>query len=881
VYLYTTMWFKLLVCLSCIFLSFQSFATHNRSGEITYKYLYGNTYEFTITTCTKLSSEANRLELEIHFGDGTMDTIPRVTFYDYPATDTKQNYYVGIHTFTGPGTYLIQCEDPNRNANVLNIANSVDKLFCIQSLLTISPFLGHPNNSVQLIDCPCPEETCTGQPWIYNFGAYDPDGDSLSYQLIPCKGENCLDMLMPDEYQYPQLVGGGVLSIDVFTGTLFWNAPQLSGEYNLAVLISEYRRGIRIGYVIRDMQVTVKNLCLNNAPSISSVDDVCLKVNESYDFQAYAQDDPQTAQDQPVLHWEAFGEAFYLPVNPASFDPSPDGNPITGVFHWQPGCEAVRNSPYLFTLEATDAGPNVILKDIQSWKIHVAATPVQNLTLTQAIQAFELDWSMADCPQVIGYRIYKKNDSIALPSENCCAPNAAVTNGFMEIATLLGKENTHFTDSLHLFLGNEYCYVVTALFQNGAESCISNQVCGSIQFTIPILTHASVGITDLQSGIDTIRWTHPTALDLGTFSGPYQYKLYQASTNAPIFTPIFTTAPQTTLSLCDTFLIAPNLNTSNEAHEYKIALLNNGNELGVSPIATTPFLALIPADNQLKLVWNEIVPWENYSYEIWKELPANSGNFNLIASTSEKEFTDSNLVNEVTYCYKIRSIGAYSMPGIMAPLYNWSNQVCGKPTDLTPPCAPNFTTLTQACDSAQNFLVWEKQPNSCATDIVGYRLYFSPNHTENYQVIADFNASSTTFLYHDSTNLGGCYFVTAYDSLPNHNESIASDTLCIENCEINYFLPNVFSPNNDQVNDTFHPILPAKYVGEIDFLVLNRWGNLIFETTNPSIGWDGRDHDSGELVSEGVYTYICSIQTNTLNGPKKITQQGFVHVIYR
>ena len=231
-----------------LLLSLSAFATHNRSGEITYKHIAGNTYEFTITTCTKLTSEANRDRLGINYGDGFVDTLLLLEFIDYPITDTKKNIYRGNHTFTGPGTFLISVEDPNRNANVLNIVNSVTTIFCIQTQLVISPFLGIYNNSLQFDDCPCPENACAGQPWIYNLGAYDPDGDSLSYAIIPCKGENCLDMPNPSVFQFPQAIGGGNINIDPVFGTITWAIPNIQGEYNFAIRINEYRSNILIGY---------------------------------------------------------------------------------------------------------------------------------------------------------------------------------------------------------------------------------------------------------------------------------------------------------------------------------------------------------------------------------------------------------------------------------------------------------------------------------------------------------------------------------------------------------------------------------------------------------------------------------------------------------
>lgn len=875
----SVMFLRSCILLLCLCTSLYASATHNRSGEITYRHLYGNTYEFTITTCTKLSSEANRTELEIQYGDGTIDTIPRVNFFDFPATDTKQNYYRGIHTYAGPGTFIIMCEDPNRNANVLNIANSVDKIFCIQTQLVISPFLGAPNNSPQLVDCPCPEETCNGKPWVYNFGAYDPDGDSLSYALIPCKGEDCFDMSIPDVYQYPQSIGGGTLSVDAVTGTIYWNAPTISGEYNLAVVISEFRRGVRIGYVIRDMQVTVKGLCLNNPPDIEDISDKCIQAGSDLSFQAYAEDIPATAQDFPTVHWEYFGEGFFLPEDPATFVPSPDGNPITGDFSWTPGCGAVRNTQYIFTLEATDAGPNVILKDIETWRVRVSAPPVEGLSVEPQINSFDLSWNAADCPQVKGYNIYRQGDSASFVPDNCCSPGFPLTIGYTLLASVSGRLDTTYTDDAGIQVGNRYCYIVTAVFQNGAESCISQQACGELDFVLPILTNASIGVTDPVAGVDTIRWAHPKELDLSDFPGPYQYRLYQAEGASTSYVPIFTTPAEAVLTDCDTVFIQQNINTATTFYNYKVALISNGTELGAAAPGSTIFLALDPGDNRLDLAWSAAVPWMNTQYEVWKEIPLGSGSFSLLATVPTQSYADSNLLNETTYCYRIRSIGGYSIGGIQNPLLNWSNTACAKPTDLTPPCAPVLGNIARNCEARSNTLSWQVPAGTCGEDITGFRVYYAPQQNVPFQRIADLPNTATGYVFLNESNLAGCFYVTAYDSLPNQNESTPSNVICIENCDPVYVLPNVFTPNGDAGNDLYHPLLPYKFVDAVDFTVLNRWGNAIFHTTDPMISWNGHDQKSGLPVSIGVYTYLCKVRISTLSGPKEYELQGFIHVV--
>ena len=68
-------------------------------------------------------------------------------------------------------------------------------------------------------------------------------------------------------YQYPNMINNNPannLSIDSVTGDIVWDSPQKEGEYNLAMIIVEYRDGIAIDTIIRDMQILIKDC--NNRP---------------------------------------------------------------------------------------------------------------------------------------------------------------------------------------------------------------------------------------------------------------------------------------------------------------------------------------------------------------------------------------------------------------------------------------------------------------------------------------------------------------------------------------------------------------------------------------------------------------------------------------
>ena len=102
----------------------------------------------------------------------------------------------------------------------------------------------------------------------------------------------------------------------------------------------------------------------------------------------------------------------------------------------------------------------------------------------------------------------------------------------------------------------------------------------------------------------------------------------------------------------------------------------------------------------------------------------------------------------------------------------------------------------------------------------------------------------------------GTYSISLSDSLCYS----VSDSILLEfeDCSFYLFMPNVFSPNGDGVNDIFIPVQS----GEIEDYVMrifDRWGELLFETRDINTGWDGTL--SGNKVNPGVY--VWSIGYNT------------------
>ena len=73
-------------------------------------------------------------------------------------------------------------------------------------------------------------------------------------------------------------------------------------------------------------------------------------------------------------------------------------------------------------------------------------------------------------------------------------------------------------------------------------------------------------------------------------------------------------------------------------------------------------------------------------------------------------------------------------------------------------------------------------------------------------------------------------------------------------------VPNAFSPNGDHLNDVY--LIRGGPFTSVEFKIYNEWGNLIFETNDAKIGWDGTYKNLEQ--SAGAYTY--TLKATLING---------------
>ena len=97
----------------------------------------------------------------------------------------------------------------------------------------------------------------------------------------------------------------------------------------------------------------------------------------------------------------------------------------------------------------------------------------------------------------------------------------------------------------------------------------------------------------------------------------------------------------------------------------------------------------------------------------------------------------------------------------------------------------------------------------------------------------------------------GKTYVTLYANLGNEERD--SSRICVTISESKLLMPNAFSPNGDTHNDVYKA---KEYQSIVEFhaYIFNRWGQKLFEWTNPAEGWDG--NYNGSPVKEGVYFVV-------------------------
>ncbi len=917
-------------------------ATHIRAGEITARRVNDLTltYEFTFTGFRDSGSIIEFGAGVFDFGDGNSIEADFNIVKSPVGNELEMVQFKVTHTYQAANSYIVSYKEEYRNEGIVNMVNSVNTTFYVESLVVIDPFYG--KNNTPILTVPPIDFAAVGSVFIHNPGAFDEDGDSLSYKFTtPKQARNSVvneykSLIDPQFYSNfsqgnTEQNGPPELTIDPITGDLIWDAPGDflnqgdKAEYNVAFVVEEWRyipgldRWERLGFVTRDMQIIVEETD-NKRPTLVIPDDVCVEAGNNVELLIEGND-----PDGDRVKLEAYGGPFELDV-PATYTPNPpdySGPPGYMTFSWDTECGHVRARPYQVQFKVTDdpdEGPRLV--EFETLEITVVGPAPTGLSTTvQPGKAMQLNWNSYQCPNADSIQVWRRVGDFDIELDECQVgmPGNA---GYSLIDKVPLSQVQYLDDNKGRGLapGAKYCYRLVAEYGSpgGGLSYVSAEACDSLNVTAPVITNVDVRTTDDESGSVLVRWTPPYQIDQTLFPPSYTYDLVR-STGSGAFEIVAS-------NYSDTVFTDTGLNTFARVQNYYVRAHDaNGIFVDSSAVASTARLSLRPLLASIELNWAASVPWSNtvqeYPYHyIWRDRSgtgASPSEIVLIDSVDvtangymyldDGRFNDVELDEELEYCYYITTQGSYDNDLLPEPLINNSQIACGQPNDTIPPCRPPSITLEDAGDCeailtdlpcGTNFFTqeisWSEDPSDCGDDIISYNVYLSETgEEEDYEIIAQ--TVSTNLLRDDLTSIKGCYRITAVDR--SGNESEPTEEICRDNCPV-YKLPNVFTPNGDGVNDVFAPLNNnglgitgfnnadcPRFVRSVNFAVYDRSGAQFYtydSFENPNgiyVNWDGTN-SRGEEVPAGVYYYTAEVVFDVLD-PKETKKviKGWVQLL--
>jgi len=187
--------------------------------------------------------------------------------------------------------------------------------------------------------------------------------------------------------------------------------------------------------------------------------------------------------------------------------------------------------------------------------------------------------------------------------------------------------------------------------------------------------------------------------------------------------------------------------------------------------------------------------------------------------------------------------------------YNWQNNTTNSTFTVTQQGNYWVDVISNGCSSSDSItILYNPLPlvnlGHDTTLCQGIGIVLSTSNINSNFVWQD-NSTNSTY----NATEQGIYWVSVTE-----NNCVSTDSIRVDiiTCEINLEMPNVFTPNNDHVNDYYIP-KNAIDLNNANLSIYNRWGILLFQTTDMTKGWDGKTNEND--LTSGTYFWILSYTT--------------------
>lgn len=848
------------------------FATHIVGGNVYYRYLGNYNYEITLEFVRDCGPSSIGFDAYAKIGifDGNnniydsliipTNLIFHVDPYLYspcinvPTTICYERavYVDTIYLPPTPGGYTLEFQRCCRNASIINIISPLATGATYMAHLTDSAVV--PINSNPVFKYWPPAFLCANQPFSFDHSATDADGDSLVYEMntpytglssaapgpvAPISPPPYININWQAPYNTANMLGGVPLSIDPQTGLLTC-IPNTLGQFVIGMKCKEYRNGILIGETLRDYQFNVVACPASITAAISAPSYVCGTTDVTFN---------NFSTGAATYTWD-FGDTTTAADTSHLYTPTYT-YPDTGNF----------------TATLIAYGTNVGCNDTASFSIdfYPGISANYNYTVGNACSnaAFLTDFSVGANVPIVSYN-WNFGDGTSSGLQN----PSHVYNGFGTYNITLLITDAHG------------CTNITAIPVTvngpGPTSIGPNQnVCANETANL----QASGGVAYL--------WTPSAGLSDANISNPLAN---------PAITTQYVVQISVLNNLNDTCIVYDTVKvivakSVTADFNYTFNACSNQYDFNNTSFSDTTISSYL---------WNfgNTITSTNtnavYTY-------VNNGTYNVTLTATSIEGCIDTIIEPVTVENRIYSINKDTMLCVYGPVqlyaaggqwYEWMPSTYLNNANIQNPvstpdqsvtyqcmmynilangdtCSKSLSTkITVSGMAIKNFSNINFSDTIFAGESTTYEI--DPCYNYDYLILPDnYYVSNSECNYTFTPPQTTIYSVTVSDSLGCSRILDGVIKIKVNNgdCKEPYlFVPTGFTPNGDGENDLL--FVRGAAITELYFAVYNRWGEIVFETTDKNKGWDGTF--KGNLMDPAVYAYYVKAKcVNNLEFFKK------------
>jgi len=209
--------------------------------------------------------------------------------------------------------------------------------------------------------------------------------------------------------------------------------------------------------------------------------------------------------------------------------------------------------------------------------------------------------------------------------------------------------------------------------------------------------------------------------------------------------------------------------------------------------------------------------------------------------------------------------------------YHWSNNSTNSAIKVGPATTSIYSvTATKICSASATTIITVDTPKLfvCCTDTIktGSSVNLSTTGSDNYTWSPGGSLSCSTCAYPVATPT----ITTTYTVMGTDANGCSSDrtvTIDIETPCADFNVPNIFTPNNDGINDDF--VINVLNASSYNITIYDRWGKQVYTSANVNEYWNGRINGTENLAPDGTYYYVITASC----GNNDFNKKGFVEVL--